>query len=155
MDPFALIVDGAFVEIRHLDSQPDDIPHKNVVWLPVVNEVVDNTSPNGVARATEERILEAGRYLIRTTLEDTPMSVLAAGMEVTPYQARIALHLSGLLPAVEAMMANQDTPAEATIAWEYAISFQRQSPFIASLGPALGLTEAQIDEMFLAASQVV
>lgn len=155
MNPFALIVDGAFFEIRHLDSRPDNIPHKNVVWLPVVNEVVDNTSPNGVARATEERILEADRYLIRTTLEDTPVRELVAGMEVTPYQAKVALHFAGMLPAVEAMMASPDTPTEAKIAWQDAIAFQRQSPFITGLGSTLGLSEAQIDELFWSASKVV
>lgn len=71
---------------------------------------------------------------------------------VSPYQARCALHAAGLLPAVEATIANADVPAQ--IAWEYATVFERHSPFIDALAPMLGLTEEQIDDLFLAASQV-
>jgi hypothetical protein len=75
--------------------------------------------------------------------------------EVSPYQARVALHLAGLLPTVEALMADPATPVEAKLAWEYATTIQRNSAFINTLGPALGLTTEQIDGLFVAASQVV
>jgi hypothetical protein len=73
---------------------------------------------------------------------------------VTPYQARIALLDAGLLPTVEALMADQNTPQSAKIAWEYAVEIQRQSSFIATLAPALNLTSEQIDALFVAAAQV-
>ena len=73
---------------------------------------------------------------------------------VSPYQARVALYAAGLLSQVEALMADPETPEPARIAWEYATVFERTSPFIASLAPALSLTEEQIDALFLAASQV-
>ena len=75
--------------------------------------------------------------------------------KVTPYQARIALLQAGYLASVEAMMADPNTPTAAKIAWEYATIWERQSAFIATLGPALGLTEGQIDDLFRAASLVV
>ena len=80
---------------------------------------------------------------------------LSIPKEVTPYQARIALLQAGYLDAVEALMANPETPAAARIAWEYAISFQRHSAFINALASALGLTEEQIDNLFRSAAQVV
>ncbi len=73
---------------------------------------------------------------------------------VSPYQARVALTRAGLFDAVEAIMANESTPAEAKIAWEYAVVFDRHSTFIATLAPALGLTEQQIDELFVLAATI-
>lgn len=154
MPEFALIKNGEFVEVRRYDTQPEDIAHKDVQWLPVVRETVDETVTGNGTQSATEHIIETSRYLIRTTVTDIPTNELVASMEVTPYQARIALHMAGMLATVEAMMDNPATPAEAKIAWEYAITFQRNSPFIMSLGPALGLTDAQIDDLFLAASKV-
>lgn len=72
---------------------------------------------------------------------------------VSPYQARVALHNAELLSAVEATISKAPVPAQ--IAWEYATVFDRHSPFIEALAPLLGLTEQQIDELFVAASKVV
>ena len=73
---------------------------------------------------------------------------------VSPYQARIALLQAGYLSTVEALMADPNTPAAAKIAWEYATIWERQSAFIETLGPALGLSSEQIDDLFRAAAQV-
>lgn len=73
---------------------------------------------------------------------------------VTPYQARMALLGAGLLPAVEAMMADPATDPAARIAWEYATVFERHSPFISALAPALDLTEQDVDNLFIAAGRV-
>lgn len=73
---------------------------------------------------------------------------------VSPYQARVALLQAGHLAAVESIMANPETPAAARLAWEYATVVERQSPFIATLAPLLGLSESQVDDLFRAAAQV-
>jgi len=69
MAQFALIRDGAFVEIRTYPSKPDDIAHKNVVWLPVVRETVDTSQTEYKKNATES-IVQQDSYLIRTTISD-------------------------------------------------------------------------------------
>jgi len=57
-----------------------------------------------------------------------------------------------LLASVEAMIAQQD---EATrITWEFASEFKRDDPLLNQLGVALGLTQQQIDEFFIAAAQI-
>lgn len=71
---------------------------------------------------------------------------------VSPYQARVALHAAGLLPAVQAAISAAPVPAQ--LAWEYATVFERHSPFIEALAPMLGLNDAQIDGLFIAAGQV-
>ncbi len=73
---------------------------------------------------------------------------------VSAYQARIALLNAGLLAAAEALMADPATEAVARIAWEHATVFERSSPFIVTLAPALGLSEAQVDDLFIAAAAV-
>jgi hypothetical protein len=69
---------------------------------------------------------------------------------VSPRQARLALLGIGMLDMVEQALAAIPGAqgAAARIDWEYATEVQRKSPLIAALGPALGLTSAQIDDLF-------
>lgn len=73
---------------------------------------------------------------------------------ITPRQARLALLGAGLLSSVDAALAGLPDPQKtaAQIEWEYAINVERNSPLVSSLGGALGLTEAQIDELFITAA---
>ena len=71
---------------------------------------------------------------------------------VSAMQARIALRRAGLLAQVEAAVAQGDD--ELQDAWEYAIEWKRSSPTIAAIGTALGLSEAQIDDLFRAAAEI-
>lgn len=73
---------------------------------------------------------------------------------VTMRQARLALHTAGLLQPVEdaiALMPEPDQTA-ARIEWDYASRVERSSQFVAMLGTAIGLDDAQMDELFMAAS---
>lgn len=74
----------------------------------------------------------------------------AVPASITPYQARRALNAAGLRDAAEAAIAaaSQDVRD----AWEYALTIERRSPFIEAIGSALGLTEQQIDSLFVAAA---
>lgn len=73
---------------------------------------------------------------------------------VSRFQARAALHLAGLLESVEAMMAAPETGAIAKLAWADAQEFKRESPTIAALSASLGLSDSQLDELFIAAAQI-
>lgn len=80
------------------------------------------------------------------TIDGVPQSVSA-------YQARAALLAAGLLPQAEAAVVA--APDEIVrIAWEYATVVRRQSPFISALAPALGLDDAAIDALFVAAAAI-
>lgn len=73
-----------------------------------------------------------------------------AAMVCTPRQARLALQQAGLLAAVEAWIARAD---EATrIEWEFATEIRRDWPPIAVCASALGLSEAQLDGLFVQAA---
>lgn len=69
---------------------------------------------------------------------------------VTMRQARLALHAAGKLAAVEAAIeALPDPPKTAArIEWDYSNEVQRHNGFVASLAPALGLSEVQLDDLF-------
>jgi hypothetical protein len=65
---------------------------------------------------------------------------------ITPRQARLALLQTGLLQAVEDIVATQ--PLSVRIQWDYAIDIRRYDPLVCSLLAALGQTEEQINSLF-------
>jgi len=71
---------------------------------------------------------------------------------VTMRQARRALLAAGLLDDVTAAIEALSSPTKeaAQIDWEYGNTVERHNGLVASLGPALGLTEEQIDDLFVA-----
>ena len=69
---------------------------------------------------------------------------------VTMSQARLALLGAGLLGTVETAIAGAG-PA-AAIEWEYAQEVQRASGLVPAMATALGLTDAQIDALFVTAA---
>lgn len=74
--------------------------------------------------------------------------------EVTRFKALAALHIAGLLATVEAMMADQTTDTLTVLAWKNAQEFKRHSPMVLNMAQALGLSDQQVDELFIAASQI-
>lgn len=80
-----------------------------------------------------------------------PAGVPAA---VTMRQARLALLGAGLLPTVQAAIASLPSPQKeaAEIEFEYAQEVQRNHGLVPAMAQALGMTEAQIDDLFIAAA---
>lgn len=85
-----------------------------------------------------------------------PEVVAPVPAEVTMRQARLALLAAGLLDDVEAAIAGMDEPAKtaAQIEWEYSNALERDNTLVAILGPALGLSTNQVDDLFRAAAQL-
>lgn len=70
---------------------------------------------------------------------------------VTPWQMRRALNQLGLRAMVEAAVAAGDQDAKD--GWDYALEIRRDNPLLAGMAQALGMTGAQLDDLFrLAAS---
>lgn len=80
-------------------------------------------------------------------------NVVRVPQEVTMRQARLALYGAGLLPSVDAAIAGMTDPAKtaAQIEWNHSQTVQRSKGLVVQLGAALGLTEAQIDQLFITA----
>lgn len=71
--------------------------------------------------------------------------------EITMRQARLVLLGAGLLSGVQTAIDGLPEPqrSAANIEWEFSNTLQRRNPFVLTLGPALGLTDAQIDALFI------
>lgn len=76
---------------------------------------------------------------------DSPPPIVPAS--ITPLQARKVLRSAGLYAAVQAYVATL-TEAEQD-EWEYAISIERSNPIIIGGALAIGLSEAQVDQLFI------
>jgi hypothetical protein len=73
---------------------------------------------------------------------------------VTMRQARLALLQAGLLSNVTSAINALPSPQKeaASIEWEYSQTVERNRGFVLLLGAALGLTETQLDDLFILAS---
>ena len=88
------------------------------------------------------------------TFQDVSTRVVPSA--VTMRQARLALLAAGKLNEVISAI-NQLSGAEkeaALIEWEYSSEVQRHNGFVSLIGPALDMTEEQIDDLFIAASKL-
>lgn len=74
---------------------------------------------------------------------------------VSRFQARAALHLAGLLDDVEALVADPQTDMLTRLAWQDAQEFRRASPTVAAIAAALGMSDAQLDDLFRTAAGIV
>lgn len=81
-----------------------------------------------------------------------PPAPSSAPGSVSPAQARLALLAAGKLAQVEAIVASADQATQ--IAWNNASVIERNSPTVAALAGALGLTDAQLDDLFTTAAGI-
>lgn len=98
--------------------------------------------------------------------DDTPeewAALIASGVAVSPYtapvpssvsafQAKAALMAAGLYE--QSAAAAQAAGGMTLLAWQAAGEFQRSSPAIAALAAAIGLSDTQVDDLFIAASKI-
>jgi len=100
----------------------------------------------GLSRMSDE---EVQAYLNAIAPSSIPQSV-------TMRQARQAMLYAGILAQVEALI--EAMPGEegesARIDWNHARDVKRDWPLIGALGPQMGLTEQQIDDLFIYAATV-
>lgn len=85
----------------------------------------------------------------------TVEEIRARMLSLTARQFRLGLVNAGISPsqvtATIAAMPAGPVKEKAQIEWEYATTFSRMHPLIATVGSALGLNDTQIDAMWLAA----
>ena len=72
--------------------------------------------------------------------------------QVSRFQAKAALDAAGMLAACDAAVAGAD--ALTRLAWAEALHFRRDSPAIAAMSAAVGLSSEQVDELFIAAATI-
>lgn len=112
----------------------------------------EHTAAMASAQATHTAELAAKDAEIArlTALIPAPVIVSGVPQTVTMRQARLALLASGLLDDVTAAVAGAGEAAK--IEWEYASDVSRNAMLIQTLGGALGLTDEQLDGLFVLAA---
>jgi len=73
---------------------------------------------------------------------------------VTRFQGIEALAQSDYLDALETMMSDPATPAQMVRAYRNALHFERDSDTVATFAQALGMTSAQVDQLFILAATI-
>lgn len=73
---------------------------------------------------------------------------------LSSYQAKLALFNAGLLTSVQSLIDHPDTPTNIKLAWQEGLSFRRDNPMIATIATQLGLSETDIDDLFIAGEQL-
>jgi len=141
MTEYALIIDGAFKEIRQYAEKPIDIPHKKVVWVEVSRALGPEASSG---------LIDGSTWSIVTI--DPATLPPRVPRSVTPRQMRLFLLSQGMLGALKQ---NFSTSTEAEqIEFEFASDIQRDNALVTKFAARLNLTSAQVDKMFLAASKL-
>jgi hypothetical protein len=102
-------------------------------------------------------VMRNGWMLVEGEVPDDPALIplpVPVPQQVTMRQARLALLQAGLLSSVDAAIDGLPEPdrSAAKIEWEYAAVVQRASGLVPAMGAALGMTEAQIDALFILAA---
>ena len=90
------------------------------------------------------------------TFTAPPVQPATVPQSVTMRQARLALLAVGKLDTINAVIAGIEPAAQRQaiqIEWEYAQTVDRNSQWVAGLAPALALTEADLDSLFVFAAQ--
>ena len=89
-----------------------------------------------------------------TAAEMTAIAKAKVPASVTMRQGRLALLAAGKLAQVDAAIASLPEPQKsaALIEWNFSNELQRGNAFVATLGAALGLSDAQVDQLFITAA---
>ena len=123
-------------------------------------------APQDTATAHEKQIrdaiaqcqaaMAAGGLVMTDAEMDAIRNAPVVPHAVTMRQARLALLGAGALAGVDAAINAMPEPTRsaARIEWEYSQEVQRHNGFVAALGPALGMSSAQIDALFVAAAKL-
>ena len=88
------------------------------------------------------------------TLDDAMAGMPKSVQSVTMRQARLALLNAGLLDYVDAAINAMSEPQKtaARITWDYSSEVERNNATLVALASALGLTDADLDNLFAVAA---
>lgn len=97
---------------------------------------------------------QVGWLIVDGVITEPPTKPALVPPSVTMRQARLALHAAGLLAGVDAAIASMQEPAKtaAAIEWEYASAVERNAGLVPAMAAALGMSEADIDDLFITAA---
>lgn len=141
---------GAFPEPYILENGDavhgltEGAPFQEGVLLPCF--LID-APPEWCSKTGETVEVQADKVVVTNLYASSPDIVPPS---VSMRQARLALLQAGKLDAVNAVVAAADPATQ--LSWEYSATVERANPIIAALAEGLGMTSADLDNLFRAAS---
>lgn len=116
---------------------------KTYKYTDATNSVVHVIDKDGISRMSmmSSALPEGTEVLPADPLPPAPIA------DISPRQIRMALTRSGLRAAVEAAVAAGDQDLKDW--YEFSTAFERKNSQVTAMGMALGVTESQLDELWL------
>lgn len=126
-----------------------EVMHPEYDWIPFTASASDPTEHGRAIHA-------AAILMVPAPYVAAPLAPPEVPQVVTMRQARLALLAAGMLPTVEAAISALPDPPRtaARIEWDYSNEVHRDKPFVQMLGEALGLSAAQLDNLFIEAAKL-
>ena len=151
------VTDGLPVEYTLAQLRADNpnvsfpkFPSNDILASYNVYPVVDASKPDNDI-VTQGPIVEIDGIWTQTyTGRDLTAEEKRQSMKVTMRQARLALHQAGKLSLVDDAINVTPEPDKSLISieWEYASTVDRMSPWVSTMGAALGLSDDELDQLF-------
>lgn len=135
MKHYVRVEGNVVVETLDTDGDIANMFHHDLLWMEA-----DDTVSQGWTYDGEN---------FQPPVELPPQIVIPAS--VTAAQGGIALIQAGKMDAVEEVVHDPETPAEIRWAWRRAQTWERNSPALAFLAQKAGITDQEMDDLFLAA----
>jgi hypothetical protein len=103
--------------------------------------------------ATADEGITAAREAYNASLPNAEPPPPRIPRAVTRFQAKAALMAAGMLDKIDAAAATSDDPIF-RLAWSEAGMFDRDSPMVKTIAAAFGMSEQELDQLFLEASKI-
>lgn len=148
LQEYALIENGQIIRTEWF-KRPNLVPDGD--WR-VIGEVTPDYDP--ATHHLGEKVLQTlpdQTVAYVWTVVENPTPVVPSQIQM--WQARAILLRAGLLGSVDQAVKVATNP-EIEIAWEYAPNVVRRSAFVNAMAAALGLTDTQIDGLFIEAAKI-
>lgn len=138
------------VNMKALTTQSGNFGPYNTIEVLADRYRCDNNTDLPFTVVGQGEIVEADTI----TWPEPPPKPVPVPQSVTMRQARLALHAAGLLSGVDAAIASMQEPAKtaALIDWEYASVVERNAGLVPAMAAALGMSDADIDDLFVTAA---
>lgn len=162
----AALTEANATEGADTTAQQEALSAANTTLSTAKDDLAKAKAPQDVATAHAKQIraqiaqcqaaLDASGTTMTQAEIDAVLNAPVIPQSVTMRQARLALLGAGKLAMVDAAIDSMPEPnkSAARIEWEYSNEVQRHNGFVEALGPALGMTSAQIDALFVAAAKL-
>lgn len=147
---FTPIGEKAAFEVNHGPNALDLYADADLDRFCIAKLTIGN-APSGKQLGSYAFGINGGQITVTPTWVNIPPEPVPA--LVSSMQAKLALAAAGLFDGVEAYMST--APTMVKIYWKDARDFHRDHPQLVQLSDGLGMTSAQVDDLFRAASKIV